>query len=450
MDIVKVIIERAVYPLMEKYKGNKIRLYIEELKINGGMSNDEIIDMQNKKLKKLLLECIKSVPAYKKYSNLKDDIIKNPGEAIRNFPVLTKKIFQKHTENYLSENASKESLINNCSGGSTGEPVKFYMDRKTVEYYEAARWRGLSWWGITPGSRSVMIWGNPQELSKANLKKFQLKERFLKNRIVIPAFSLKPEKMKDYIKKIKKFKPEYIYGYASALDLFSQLVQKQNLKIPKKLKAVVSTAETLYDYQRKLIKETFNCPVVNEYGARDAGIIAYECKYNKMHLTNENIFIEIVDPKTLKPVPAGESDMVLITDLNNYKMPRIRYQLGDRVTLSDTLCKCGQNHTIIKNIDGRVDDVFVTIDGKYIHGNIFNQRARVLNSIKKFQIIQKKPSLAILKIAVKDNYNTTEIDSFIKNIKNTLPGTNIEHEIVNDIEASKSGKFRCAIREFDL
>ena len=145
-----------------------------------------------------------------------------------------------------------------------------------------------------------------------------MKERWLKNRIIISAYSLKPEEMTDYIDEIIKFKPEYIYGYASALYTFSQLMLKQNLKIPFKLKAVVSTAETLHDFQRETIEHAFKSAVVNEYGARDGGIIAYECPKGSMHISAENIIMEVVHYKTFKPLPKGESGILLVTDLNNF------------------------------------------------------------------------------------------------------------------------------------
>lgn len=433
---------------MEIGKGNRIRQNTQDLIKSQGLSDDELHALQEKKLRKLLLECIENVPAYKPYSHLKEKIESDSLEALKEFPVLDKETFRKNSDSYLNETVSKDGLISNRTGGSTSEPVRFYMDRHTVEYYEAARWRGLSWWGITPGSRSVMIWGNPMELNQAEEKKYSMKERWLKNRIIISAYSLKPEQMKNYIAEITKFHPEYIYGYASALYTFSTLMLEQNLEIPFKLKAVVSTAETLHDFQREAIQRAFKCHVVNEYGARDGGIIAYECPKGNMHISAENIVLEVVEDKTYEPLPKGESGILLTTDLNNFSMPRLRYKIGDRIALSKVSCDCGMPLPILDKIDGREDDMFVTVDGEFIHGHAFNHISRDLNSIKKFQIVQHRPDYAELKIIKDEKGTEEEIQQFIDGARNLLPKTEIDIKFVDDIPVTGSGKFRYAIRKF--
>jgi phenylacetate-CoA ligase len=450
MDLVKPFIEKVLYPLMESKKGNKIRQNTEELKKSQGLPQNELLNLQKEKLKKLLLECIESVPAYQSYAHLQNEIKSDPYSAFVKFPALDKANFKEKSDDYISKTVSKQSLIANRTGGSTSEPVKFYMDRFTVEYYEAARWRGLSWWGITPGSRSVMIWGNPLELNQAAQKKYRMKEKLLKNRIIIPAYSLKPESMTDYLKTITRFSPEYIYGYASALHAFSVLMLQQKLDLPIKLKAVVSTAETLHDFQREIIEKAFKCSVVNEYGARDGGILAYQCSHGNMHISSENTILEVVDSKTLQPISHGQSGLLLVTDLNNFSAPRLRYQIGDRAILSNQTCPCGIGLPILEKIDGREDDMFVTIDGKLVHGHAFNHVSRSLNALKKFQIIQHDPSQAELSIIKNENADDGELEGFIQGVQQILPGTQINIKFVEDIPVSGSGKFRYAIRKFPL
>ncbi|MBU5255478.1 phenylacetate--CoA ligase family protein [Tissierella praeacuta] len=450
MDMVKPFIENILYPIMEKKNGNKIRENIKELLNSQKLDTIELKMLQEEKLKRLLLECIKNVPAYKKYDYLLDEIESDVRSAFLKFPVLNKVEFRNNSETFLNNTTPKSKLIPNITGGSTSEPVKFFMDRYTVEYYEAARWRGLSWWGITPGSRSVMIWGNPLELNQAEQKKYRMKEKWLKNRIIIPAYSLKPENMAEYVNKIIKFKPEYLYGYASALHAFASLMLQEKLKFPLKLKAIISTSETLHDFQREVIEEAFNCPVVNEYGARDGGILAYQCPCGNMHITAENAILEVVDPKTFKPLAFGESGILLVTDLNNFSMPRLRYQIGDRAVLTDRNCQCKMGLPILEKIDGREDDMFVTVDGELIHGHIFNHISRSIEAIQKFQIIQYSPLQAELKIIKREGYDVKEIDKFIIGVQELLPKSKIDVKFVDDIPVTASGKYRYAIRKFQI
>lgn len=449
MDLVKPFINKILYPAMEIKNGNRIRQNIGELLDSQNDAPAEIRQLQERKLKLLLNECIKNVPAYGRFSDLKDEINDHAFDALLKFPVLSKAEFSKNPDVYINETVPASQLIPNRTGGSTAEPVKFYMDRHTVEYYEAARWRGLSWWGITPGSRSVMIWGSPLELNQAEQKKYRFKEKWLKNRIMIPAYALKPERMKDYIQTIIDYRPEYLYGYSSALYAFSSHMLETDMKLPLKLKAVVSTSETLFDFQRQTIQKAFNCPVVNEYGARDGGILAMECPKGSMHISAENAILEIVDPKTYETLPYGRSGVLLVTDLNNLSMPRLRYKLGDMAVLSGQSCACGMGLPVLEKIDGRVDDMFITMDGELVHGHAFNHIARSLSAVKKFQIIQHSPSYAVLSIIKNTDCNPDEIDTFINGARKLLPGTQIEVKFVDDIPLTGSGKFRYAIRKFE-
>lgn len=451
MDFNAVMIRNVLFPMMEVFRGNNIRRNIKELQQSESMTAEDLRSLRETKLKKLLLHCIDNVPAYSKYNSLRQAISDNPFEALSSFPVLTKDMFRTMNEEYISTTADKDALIANKSGGSTGEPVKFYLDRHTVEYFEAARWRGLSWHGIEIGDRSAMIWGSPIELSANKTREYQLKEKFLKNRIMFPAYDLNPGSIKSFIEKLNDYKPMYIYGYASSLTLFSKLALGAGLSLSFVPKAVISTSETLYDFQREEIRKMFKCNVVNEYGARDGGILAYECPEGKMHISAENVIIEIVDPVTKGKVSDGKSGLILVTDLNNFKMPRLRYQLGDMGAMAnDPSCACGISLPVLERIEGREDDMFVSQSGSYVHGHYFNHIVRSMESFKQFQIIQKTPSDILLKIIKSNEFQQSDLDIFLEGIKKGLGDVNIKLEFVDTIPLSASGKVRYAIRDFPL
>lgn len=449
MNAGKVFIEQVVYPAMEKLKGNKIRSYLQELKLSQ-FSRQMIEELQRERLRKLLKHCIENVPAYRKFRHLARKIDENPYAALQEFPVLTKSHFTRHADEYLAQGIDKAALICNRTGGSTGEPVRFYLDRVTVEHYEAARWRGLSWWGIGLGDPSVMIWGSPIEMTQNQSRVYRLKERLLKNRIMIPAYGLDPQKVRDYVNMINSFKPEYIYGYASILFAFAQLMKEQGLRITKKLKGVVSTAETLYDDQRLLIQSSFGAPVINEYGARDGGIIAYECPSGSMHIAEENLILEIVDIQTGKKAEAGHSGLVIVTDLHNYSMPRLRYRLGDVARLSNEGCECGRQLRVLQTIEGREDDIFVSKEGKLVHGHYWNHIARNTHGIKQFQLVQHDRESVTLKIVKNEKFKPEEVEFFVQQIRDVLGSVKVDIVYCREIKPTSSGKVRYAVREFPI
>ncbi len=450
MDLNSAFIHKILFPMMERFKGNKIRENIYELEQSQNKHISDIERLSSEKLKKLLHFSIDNVTSYKNANCTHEDIDNNPLEALKKFPVLTKRRFMENSEAYISLNADRASLIPNRSGGSTSETVRFFMDRKTAGYYEAARWRGLSWWGIKPWDRSIMVWGSPLELGRNRQLVYRLKEKYLKNRIIIPAYYLKPEHISKYMRKINCYRPSYMYGYASSLHALSVLMLSKGLKLKKPLKAIVSTAETLHDFQREAIEKAFRCPVVNEYGARDAGIIAYQCKNGSMHISAENMIVETVDMLSGETVENGKPGLVLITDLNNYSMPRLRYQVGDVACLSIKPCTCGLGLPVLDKIEGREDDIFVSTDGKLIHGHFFNHIVRNLKGIRQFQAVQESRSSLALKIIKNEYFDQSEIDHFIKEIKKNMGDINIDLQFTDEIPPSPSGKFRYAIRKFPL
>ena len=283
MPLHKYMIEHLLYPAMEQHKGNQIRAILNELQLSQKANAPAV---QYQRLIKLLLHCKQHVPAYA--GLLPDDsvILTDPMAVLRTrIPLLPKTNFQQNPEAYLADDIPASSRIANCTGGSTGQPVHFYMTRHQVESYEAARWRGLSWYGITQGSRSVMLWGSPIELSKQAQLKNRLKESLLKNRRILSAYNLTEQDLTKHVRFLEHYRPEYLYGYATILTAFAQMLENAHITPNLSLKAVVSTSETLEKWQEELLSRVFRCPVANEYGARDAGILAYTCPDGGIHDT---------------------------------------------------------------------------------------------------------------------------------------------------------------------
>jgi len=450
MDLCSVFINKILFPAMERFKGNHIRQYVNELAESENLSYSELNTLHVDKLRELLLHAIDNVPAYKQYKKYRQDIIDDPVSAIENFTPLTKAEFRKNPLSYIASGINPNSLISNATGGSTGQPTKFYIDRKCVEYYEAARYRGLSWHDIKIGDRCVMIWGAPIELNRTGLVKYKLKERLLKNRFAIPAYDLNPDSVKSIVGKINRFKPVYLYGYASSMYLLAMLMLERGVKFNFQLTAAVSTSEVLHDYQREAMENAFNCPVINEYGAKDGGIIAYECPNGGMHISSENLHLEVLDMITLKPVRTGESGLIAVTDLNNFSAPRIRYIVGDTVSVSRDACLCGRSLPILSKIDGREDDTFITTDGVLVHGHFVNHIARNLKGIDQFRCIQHTRRDIELIIVKGPDFDMKEIEFFVSEIKKKMGDVEVTLNYTSTIPPLSSGKIRYAIREFSL
>ena len=255
MDLNAAVIRSIVFPLMHIVKGNNITEYLNYLQKSQFFLKEEIHNLQKEKLRKLLLHCVNHVPAYSLYKHLIPLIEEDAFSALYEFPVLTKHQVNNTIDDLIYINADKNKLIPNRTGGSTGEPVRFYIDRLTSEYSEAARWRCLSWWDIKIGDKCLMVWGNPLELNKRENLIYNMKERFLKNIIFISAYSLNPKSIEQYSKMINFQKPQYFYGYASALYLLAQLMMKKNIKLKYKRKALFPLQKPFMTFNVKPLKK---------------------------------------------------------------------------------------------------------------------------------------------------------------------------------------------------
>jgi len=438
-------------------KGNRIRAYMKEMSRIEQMSPEDIRALQLDKLRRLLDHAVRHVPAYQGLRDVWERASSRPGFDPAQFlrehvPVLTKHRFNGERDLHVADTASPESLIVNRTGGSTGEPTRFYMDRPTVEHYEAARWRGMGWHGIRIGDPSVMVWGSPFELSQAQSRLYLWKERWLKNRILFSAYDLKPDRIEEYARRIRSFRPHYFYGYVSALYMLGQLLLDKGIRLNVPLKAVVTTAETLHPHQRETIEQAFGCRAVNEYGARDAGIIAYECPHGSMHISAANAWLEVVDVKTHEPLGPGEKGALVVTDLNNRSQPRLRYLLNDVVALSADRCSCGIGLPLLASIEGREDEIFQAADGTLVHSFYLNQLARGLSAIRGFQLIQHSPLEMTVKLVREERFYTPEEEKkFLDGIRAMFgESAHIKVEHVEEIPPAPSGKIRYAIREFPL
>lgn len=448
----EILIRNLLYPLMERWKGNRIRHYLRELRTSERLSREQLLDLQRQKLRKLLMHAVQTVPAYRPFANLRKLIEDDPPLALRSFPILDKKTFNENREAYLSEAVDRRSLIENRTGGSTGSPSMFYLDRYTVEHYEAARWRGLAWHHIRIGEPSVMIWGSPIELSQRRKRSFALRERLLKNRIIISAFELQPSKLIDILSTIRRFRPTYLYGYASALFMLAKLIRDAGLVFPCRMKGVVSTSEMLHTYQRELMRDIYRAPIIDEYGARDGGIIAYECPKGQMHIQAENLWLETVDITTRQPLPHGQDGLLIVTDLNNLAMPRLRYEIGDYGAISQRTCACGMGLPILDRLAGRAEEMFVTKHGKYVHGQMFAHMIRRLDDIEQYQVIQHDVDRLTLKVVLQEDREQIrdELEKIAERASKVMEGAEIRIELADLIPPSSSGKMRTSIREFDL
>ena len=443
MDFYKYINKWIVYPLYYLRSGDKRLARLSELEVNQYLNKQDINELTLIKLKNIISYAYENTPYYRsvmEQAGVAPSDIKTLQD-IEKIPPLTKKDIQENTEFLLSKEYKKESLIKDASGGSTGEPTIFY---KTLGYHQlraADQIRHDRWSGWNLGDRFALIWGAQRDLkSSQSIREFFI-SRFIARIWELDAFEMSKDKMDLYVKTLERIQPKMVLGYANALAAFSDYLLANYPDHKIRPKGVISSAETLTEDKRNKIEQAFHCKVLNRYGSREVGLIASECSFKSgLHINADNVFVEVVNNN--KSAPIGESGDILVTDLANKAMPLIRYKLGDVGRLSDHNCECGRGLPVLKSVEGRSGDFFISKDGSLVHGEYFTHLFYGENDVKKFQVIQETiDSITLKLVSIKQDANSSYIQTFIKKTKSIL-GENciIDVDFVSDIPLPPSGK----------
>jgi len=439
------IIKNFIFPLyqLKLPQNERLTTNMNLLEKNQNLSYSELKQFQIKKLRKLLIYTNNNVPFY---HDLFKDLNFNPvtvtsPEDISRLPILTKDIIKSHFKELCSTNISKNNLTLTSTSGSTGEPMKFYITSYWRACNMAAAYRSWGWAGYNLGDKMVYLWGATQDLNH-NTMNDKIRNTLLR----ITKLNTNPltkEKMDDHLRILRKFKPKIINSYSSAAYTLSKYMNEEGIDDIEPT-AVLTTGDMLYENRRKSIEQAFNTEIYDYYSGRDTSLQAAECsEHHGYHLSIENAVVEFI--KDDEPVSPGEMGNIVITDLNNYAMPFIRYKIGDLGVPSDEICPCGINLPLMKSVKGRIFDRIITPDGKIFTGEYFHCSIIKNNvqSIKEFQIIQKTKDHIILMIVKNGNEKKDDIDRFIKSIKESLGETvQIEVEYTSQIKRTKSGKLR--------
>jgi phenylacetate-CoA ligase len=437
----------VIYPIYQIYTRKDTLRHLEEFEKTQWLSVDEIKKIQWKKLKNLLEYAHANIPFYHrifKTLNMTPKDISTPDD-FRKLPLLSKEDIRNNINDMLSLNYKKSDLIPNSTGGSTGVNLNFFSDKKRSGYVSAIVLRSGCWAGLEIGDKNAFLWGSPFDISLQDNLKNKIYDKLFRT-LFLSSYNLSEENMLVYAKKLLQYKPKVIVGYPSPLYHFARFLEENGIRDINP-KSIISSAEVLYDYQKELIESVFQCKVFNRYGCREFSTIAQECsEHSGMHINSEHVYLECLkgDGEPVSPEERGE---LVITDLDNYGMPFIRYRIGDIGVLSDRKCNCGRGLPIIEKVEGRTFDMIVGTNGRAVGGTFWTLLLRTaIEGIKQFQVVQETMSEINIKVVPEETFEEGQRDILIKRIREYLgEDMNINFQMVDKIPLTKSGKYRFVI-----
>lgn len=377
----------------------------------------------------------------------KEKVILSDFEAINAFPFLDKSIIAKAGDHLCSDEWKKRGGYINSSGGSTGIQAEFFQDKffgfNTSANFILAR----KYMGIPPATKnSALIWAAERDIGTPIVIQGKLKTIFSPI-LVMNSCKMQENDMRNFLNLINLKHPNYIRGYAQSIYEMAKFAKRHNLDIVQQ-KKIISTATTLTEEMRDLIEEVFKCDVFNFYGSREVGPIAFECTaHDGMHILMDNNIVEVVD-KNGRPTPPGCIGGIIITNLNNYSMPLIRYKIGDMAVVDDnkTSCSCGCHYPKIKRIVGRTVNVFKLKNGDLVDGTYLTLVFSKINKVRQFQVIQKSYDLVEFVVNSDKKLSQEEVNSVESNMRLSMGDNCIfKWQYVAGIEAGPTGKFNYII-----
>lgn len=441
MGLYTSFVSSVVFPLQERLKQHDTVSVRSRMEEEQWWSAERIAAAQASRLRALLVEIGRHVPYYRAlFAQCGfDPATVQDARDLQRLPFLTKAVIRANTEALKHENAVGLARFN--TGGSSGEPLIFFIGRERVSHDVAAKWRATRWWEVDIGDPEIVVWGSPIELGAQDRIKVW-RDKIMRTQL-LPAFEMSEAKLDAFIGTIRATRPRMLFGYPSALNHIARHAQKRGVAMDDLgIRVAFVTSERLYDEQRETIARVFGCRVANGYGGRDAGFIAHECPAGNMHITADDIVVEIVDAQG-QVQPPGVAGEIVVTHLATSAFPFVRYRTGDVGVLSDEACACGRGLPLLKEIQGRSTDFVVAHDGTVMHGLSLIYILRDLQGLASFKVIQESRERTRVQLVTEPGFDTAQLATIVHGFKQRL-GQDVEVlvEQVSEIAAEKSGKFR--------
>lgn len=447
-DVYTSLISGIVFPLQEQLKRHETVAVRRALEQSQWWSREQLAAWRLGRLRALLQHAAEHVPYYRALFRRLG--FASPGSAsledLARIPFLEKADIRANLEGLKSDRAAHLTCSN--TGGSTGEPMRFYLGRERVSHDVAAKWRATRWWGVDIGDPEIVVWGSPIELNSQD--RLRAARDALMRTELLPAFEMSGEMLDEFVTRIRRRRPKMIFGYPSAIAYIARHAAKRGTVLNDLgVQVAFVTAEKLYDDQRRDIERAFGCAVANGYGSREGGFIAHQCPTGGLHITAEDIIVEVVD-EAGTPLDPGRSGEIVVTHLASRDFPFIRYKTGDVGALSDRACGCGRHLPLLAEVQGRSTDFVIAQDGTVMHGLALIYVVRDVRGVRQFKVIQESLDRTRVLLATDRDFREEDLEIIRLGIGKRL-GRNarVDIERVSEIPREASGKYRYVVSNVD-
>jgi phenylacetate-CoA ligase len=363
---------------------------------------------------------------------------------LKKIPFLSKKTIKKTIDDFKAKNFPENKFEVNTTGGSTGFPLRFYVEKDVAQAIHKAFFQiFLDQFNCHFTNKQVNL------ISNDNICTYSIFRRIM----ILSSLYMSDKNIPTYIKKIKNLKPKFILAFPTALFKLAKYMNKNQIESFPSLKAVICSGEIIFDWQRNLFEKTFNCRIYSLYAHNEIAVFGTSCPVsNNYHMYPEYGIVELINKNGEQVTKEGESGEIVVTGFNNYIFPFIRYKTEDIGILTLKKCSCGRNYFLLKQIIGRIQDFIVTKDKRLIPlTGFYGLIAKVSDNVKNCQLLQEEEGKLILNIIKDDNY-TEKDEKAIKTQyqKRFNKDINLTIQYVDSISSNPAGKFQFLIQKLPI
>jgi phenylacetate-CoA ligase len=416
-------------------------LYHHHLRRSQWHSPDQIRAGQLKKLQSLLREAAVNVPYYR---TLFQQLGAGPDDFrelsdLQRLPVLEKNTVRERLDEFVNPRHDPRQVYEDHTSGSTGIPLRFLLTIEQKAYEMAYHLRFYRWAGYRTGARIAAFRSYIPATERDPLWKYDRRQRTL----FFSVYDMKPAHLRAYVEQFNRFRPEFVRGYPSSIYIFAQFVASEGLTVHPP-RAVLSSSETLSAEMKSTIERGLQCPVFDWWGSNERVATACQCEQGgPYHINAEGGYLEFLPQQDA----AGTTVYRLVgTGLINHAMPLIRYDLGDLAIPASKPCPCGRGLPCIERILGRVNDLIVTGDQKFVPSVRFYTLFETYEKIRQFQVVQTAPDTVTVRLVRARELTDADVAGLRQKLNRFLgERVAIEFEFVEGIKPEPSGKIRNVI-----
>lgn len=430
---------------LERWRyGAETERLVEEAQERENWTPDQWKAWQEERLARLLNRAARQVPYYRALwaeRRIRGDAAS--WERLENWPVLEKEELRRQPDAFVAEDCDRRRMHESHTSGTSGTPLKLWQSRRALRAWYAlfeARWR--RWHGVSRRDRWAILGGQLVTPVEQRKPPFWV-HNWPMRQLYLSSCHLAADLAPHYVNEIRRFRPAYLWGYSSAL--YALALEWRRLAVRDvRFRVVLTNAEPLFAHQREAMETAFDAPVRETYGMSEMAAAAGECEEGRMHWFPDAGVVEI-----LNAGPDGAGDVVA-TGLLNEDMPLIRYRVGDRVKPApeDARCACGRGLPLLDRIEGRLEDVIVTPDGRRVGRMDPVFKAEL--SIREAQIVQEALDLVRVRVVPGSEFCARQQEELKQRVRLRLgQEMRVEVERVKEIERGANGKFRAVVSKLE-